>query len=107
MWANMKAQFVLDGVSGLLAASPAGWLEALELLADDPGLRTSMARELRVRLDAAYQREQLLLEVLLDIRDGREQAPEAPPPSQTAHGGGVRGAVDTLQSLHKLTKLKG
>ena len=58
-------------------------------------------------LDAAYQREQLLLEVLLDIRDGREQAPEAPPPSQTAHGGGVRGAVDTLQSLHKLTKLKG
>ena len=54
-------------------------------------------------LDAAYQREQLLLEVLLDIRDGLEQAP----PPQTAQGGSVRGAVDTLQSLHKLTKLKG
>jgi hypothetical protein len=51
-------------------------------------------------LDAAYQREQLLLEVLLDIRDGLEQ----PPPVRT---GGVRDAVDKLQSLHKLTKLKG
>jgi hypothetical protein len=51
-------------------------------------------------LDAAYQREQLLLEVLLDIRDGMEQRP----PAQT---GGVRDAVDKLQSLHKLTKLKG
>ena len=54
-------------------------------------------------LDAAYQREQLLLEVLLDIRDGLEQ----PPPPHATQGGGVKGAVDTLQSLHKLTKLKG
>ena len=52
-------------------------------------------------LDASYQREQLLLEVLLDIRDGLEQHPAAAPT------GGVRDAVEKLQSLHKLTKLKG
>jgi hypothetical protein len=51
-------------------------------------------------LDAAYQREQLLLEVLLDIRDGLEQVP----PVRT---GGVKDTVEKLQSLHKLTKLKG
>ncbi len=51
------AQFVLDGVSGFLAASPQGWLDGLERLADDPGLRTSVARELRARLDAAYDRQ--------------------------------------------------
>lgn len=50
-------------------------------------------------LDAAYQREQLLLEVLLDIRDGLE-----PPPVRT---GGVKDTVEKLQSLHKLTKLRG
>ena len=54
-------------------------------------------------LDAAYQREQLLLEVMLDIRDGLGQVPA----SQPARGGGVKGAVETLQSLHNLTKLKG
>jgi hypothetical protein len=57
-------------------------------------------------LDAAYQREQLLLEVLLDIRDGLEQA-APPPPPHTSQTGGVKEAVEKLQSLHKLTKLKG
>ncbi len=50
-------------------------------------------------LDAAYQREQLLLEVLLDIRDGL-----------TAQGGGAsatRSAIDKLADLQRLTKLKG
>lgn len=50
-------------------------------------------------LDAAYQREQLLLEVLLDIRD-----------ALTAQGGGgsvTKSAIDKLADLQRLTKLKG
>jgi hypothetical protein len=48
-------------------------------------------------LDAAYQREQLLLEVLLDIRDA-------------LHGPGLSGAIrsagDKLAAIQTLTKLK-
>ena len=51
------AQFVLDGVSGFLAGSAQGWLDALERLADDPGLRAATAAELRALLDAAYERQ--------------------------------------------------
>jgi hypothetical protein len=51
------AQFVLDGVSGFLAGSARGWLEALERLADDAGLRERMAAALRVRLDEAHDRQ--------------------------------------------------
>ena len=50
-------------------------------------------------LDAAYQREQLLLEVLLDIRD-----------ALTAQGGGgtaTRSTIEKLADLQRLTKLKG
>ncbi len=49
-------------------------------------------------LDAAYQREQLLLEVLLDIRDALEGS---------RGGSGAKGAVEKLVALQKLTKLKG
>ncbi|MBI2073848.1 MAG: hypothetical protein HYW06_00070 [Gemmatimonadetes bacterium] len=49
-------------------------------------------------LDAAYQREQLLLEVLLDIRDALRAPGES---------GGIKSAVDKLAAVHKLTKLKG
>lgn len=49
-------------------------------------------------LDAAYQREQLLLEVLLDVRDAL-QAP--------AGTSAVKAAVDQLEAIQKLTKLKG
>jgi hypothetical protein len=52
-----------------------------------------------IDLDSAYQREQLLLEVLLDIRDGLQQAPVEPD--------GIKNAVEKLQSLQRLTKLKG
>lgn len=46
-------------------------------------------------LDAAFQREQLLLEVLLDIRDA-------------LHGAGAsRGALEKVQAIRKLTNLKG
>lgn len=48
-------------------------------------------------LDAAYQREQLLLEVLLDIRDALR------PPSES----GARSVADKLAAVQKLTKLKG
>lgn len=48
-------------------------------------------------LDAAYQREQLLLEVLLDIRDGLYSIAEAPT-SQSA--------LEKIEALRKLTKLR-
>jgi hypothetical protein len=48
-------------------------------------------------LDAAYQREQLLLEVLMDIRDALR------PPAESA----VKSAVDKLAAVHKLAKLRG
>jgi len=35
-----------------------------------------------IDLDAAYQREQLLLEVLLDIRDALSASPKPKPPSE-------------------------
>ncbi len=47
-------------------------------------------------LDAAYQREQLLLEVLLDIRD----ALTAPPP--TAPGVDPLAALETIRRVAKL-----
>lgn len=50
-------------------------------------------------LDAAYQREQLLLEVLLDIRDGL--AP-TPPPKKSA----AAEAAAALDTVRKITKLR-
>lgn len=50
-----------------------------------------------VDLDAAYQREQLLLEVLLDIRDGLGK-PAAKPES----GADPIAALDTLRRITKL-----
>ncbi len=50
-------------------------------------------------LDAAYQREQLLLEVLLDIRDALT--------AQGAGGSGVKSAMEKIADLQRLTKLKG
>ena len=51
------SQFVDDGVSGFVASSPAGWLYALERLADSAELRASMAAALRKRLDAVYEQQ--------------------------------------------------
>ncbi|MFN2572192.1 MAG: hypothetical protein ABR537_11400 [Gemmatimonadales bacterium] len=50
-------------------------------------------------LDAAYQREQLLLEVLLDIRDGiaRPAAPKPEPSSASPMA-----ALDTIRRITKL-----
>jgi uncharacterized protein YutE (UPF0331/DUF86 family) len=48
-------------------------------------------------MDAAYQREQLLLEVLMDIRDAIHSIGEAP---------NEKTALQKLQALKKLTKLR-
>ncbi len=55
-------------------------------------------------LDAAYQREQLLLEVLLDIRDALANPPAAasPPPSS----GSGADPLATLETLRRITKLR-
>jgi hypothetical protein len=50
-------------------------------------------------LDAAYQREQLLLEVLLDIRDGLS-GPKQKSPSDTS--GNPLAALDTIRRITKL-----
>jgi hypothetical protein len=48
-------------------------------------------------LDASYQREQLLLEVLMDIRDAIHTVSDAP---------SEKSALEKLQALRKLTKLR-
>ena len=48
-------------------------------------------------LDASYQREQLILEVLLDVRDAL---------TASAAGSASTSALEKLQALKKLTKLK-
>ena len=49
-------------------------------------------------LDAAYQREQLLLEVLLDIRDSLR----APAPAKPEGGGNPIAALDTIRRITRL-----
>jgi len=53
-----------------------------------------------VDLDAAYQREQLLLEVLLDIRDA-VSGPAKPKPQSDA-GVSPMAALDTIRRITKL-----
>ena len=55
-------------------------------------------------LDAAYQREQLLLEVLLDIRDALASLPPAAEPGS----GKTAGAdpIAALETIHRITKLR-
>ena len=48
-------------------------------------------------LDASFQREQLLLEVLLDIRDGLYAVGDAPP---------EKSALEKIAVLRKLTKFR-
>lgn len=49
------------------------------------------------QLDASFQREQLILEVLLDIRDAIVSIGEVPP---------SKSALEKLDVLRKLTKLR-
>lgn len=55
-------------------------------------------------LDAAYQREQLLLEVLLDIRDGLASAAGAPQSSGEKAGG--TDPLAALETIRRVTKLR-
>lgn len=54
-----------------------------------------------IELDSAYQREQLLLEVLLDIRDSLAAQPAA---AQARADGGIDpvAAIDTIRRVTKL-----
>ena len=49
-------------------------------------------------LDSAYVRDQLMLEILLDIRDLFSVAPAAPPQGPSA--------LEQLESLRRLTRLR-
>ena len=53
-----------------------------------------------VDLDSAYQREQLLLEVLLDIRDSLTLL--KPPPAKSDAGASPIAAIDTIRNLTRL-----
>ncbi|MDH5805163.1 MAG: hypothetical protein OEZ54_08250 [Gemmatimonadota bacterium] len=48
-------------------------------------------------LDASYQREQLMIEVLLDIRDALHAIGEAP---------SEKSALEKLETLRKITRLR-
>jgi len=52
-------------------------------------------------LDAAYQREQLLLEVLLDVRDALTAPPPAAPSGQSGPD-----AMSALETIHRIAKLR-
>jgi hypothetical protein len=56
-------------------------------------------------LDAAYQREQLLLEVLLDIRDALTTAVA---PGADTRGDRTAGSdpIAALETIHRITKLR-
>jgi len=62
-------------------------------------------------LDASYQREQLLLEVLLDVRDA-VWAGRAPAPGEAGGGsasGDARAKTDpiaALETIHRIAKLR-
>lgn len=63
-------------------------------------------------LDASYQREQLLLEVLLDVRDA-VWASRAPAPADAGSGGGASGdpraksdPIAALETIHRIAKLR-
>jgi hypothetical protein len=53
-------------------------------------------------LDAAYQREQLLLEVLLDIRDAIGSRPPPPPAAKADAGPNPIAALDTIRRITRL-----
>ena len=51
-----------------------------------------------IDLESAYMRDQLMLEILLDIRDLFSVTPAAPSPGGTAR--------ETLEALRRLTRLR-
>ena len=55
-------------------------------------------------LDAAYQREQLLLEVLLDIRDALASLPPSVEPGSGKTAG--PDPIAALETIHRITRLR-
>ncbi len=55
-------------------------------------------------LDAAYQREQLLLEVLLDIRDALAALPASAEPGSGKTPGSD--PITALETIHRITRLR-
>ncbi len=56
-------------------------------------------------LDAAYQREQLLLEVLLDVRDALAALPASPPESRPDQNPGPD-TITALETIRRITRLR-
>jgi len=73
-------------------------LDAVYREAYDRAKKTGDERRM-ADLDAAYQREQLLLEVLLDIRDGLGRPAPASKPAPSAD---PMAALDTIRRITKL-----
>ena len=58
-------------------------------------------------LDAAYQREQLLLEVLLDIRDSLAGLAAAAPPAHSAEPASSSiDPISAIETIRRVTKLR-
>jgi len=57
-------------------------------------------------LDAAYQREQLLLEVLLDIRDTLAALPAEPRSDQAPAPAPGPDPITALETIRRITKLR-
>jgi hypothetical protein len=78
-------------------------LDNLESVYREAYERAKAAKDERrmVDLDAAYQREQLLLEVLLDIRDGLSVPTRPKPPSEAATN-----PIAALDTIRRITKLR-
>lgn len=77
-------------------------LDNLDVVYREAYDRAEQAKDARLMadLDAAYQREQLLLEVLLDIRD----ALAAPPPVAPRSAG--PDPVGALETIRRITRLR-
>ena len=58
-------------------------------------------RERMTRLDFDFQRDQLYLEAILDVRDLL-----VPPPAAEPEGGGVTSILDKAQKLRNLARLR-
>jgi len=77
-------------------------LDNLESVYREAYERAKAAKDERrmIDLDAAYQREQLLLEVLLDIRDGLSTPTKTKPPADASTS--PMAALDTIRRITKL-----
>jgi hypothetical protein len=71
-----------------------GNLESIYRSSYDAAKQTQQPRRME-ELDNAYQRDQLMLEILLDVRDLMARQPAAPP---------GQSVVDQLEALRRLTK---